>query len=470
MQQADIGLWGLGVMGQNLALNMAAKDFTVAVYKRQPAFTREFVATAANSKNLIPAFTPAHFFGALKKPRQVFLMIKAGRPVDDVLEKITPDLSMGDVVIDGGNSHFEDTIRRHHRLKQKGIALLGVGISGGAEGARKGPAIMAGGDQAAYTAVAPLLTKISAHVEGEPCCGYCGEDGAGHFVKMVHNGIEYGVMQIICEAYALMKSLLHMTGPEMQRTFAGWNSGELNGYLIEITADILSKSDPETGEPLVEVILDKAGQKGTGAWASQCALQLGVPVPTISQAVHARCISALKDERVTAAAELTGPRPHFDGNPGAFVQAMRDAVYAALVCCFAQGLALLAGGARAYNWELDLQRVARIWRGGCIIRARVLTPIADAFARNPQLPNLLVDRYFKDVVNEAQGPWREVVATAAQAGIPAPGLGSALAYFDSYRNPRLAVNLIQAQRDYFGAHTYERTDRPGVFHTDWTSI
>ncbi|MFQ5806058.1 MAG: NADP-dependent phosphogluconate dehydrogenase [Phycisphaerae bacterium] len=470
MRQADIGLWGLGVMGQNLAQNMAANGFTVAVYERDPALTRQFVATAASSESIIPAFEPPQFCAALKRPRQVFLMIKAGKPVDAVLGQITAALSAGDVVIDGGNSHFEDTIRRHRRLKQKGIALLGVGISGGAEGARKGPAIMAGGSKAAYAAVEPILSKISAHVDGEPCCTYCGEDGAGHFVKMVHNGIEYGVMQVICEAYALLKSLLHMTTSEMQRVFARWNGAELNSYLMEITTDILSKNDPETGRPLVEMILDKAGQKGTGAWASQCALQLGVPVPTISAAVQARSISALRDERVAAATELTGPREQFDGDADAFIRAIHDAVHAALVCCYAQGFALLAAGARAYNWQPDLQRVARIWRGGCIIRARLLTPIVDAFARNPHLPNLLVGPHFKTILNEAQGQWRTVVATAVRAGIPVSGLSSALAYFDSYRNPRLAVNLIQAQRDYFGAHAYERTDRAGVFHTDWTSI
>jgi 6-phosphogluconate dehydrogenase len=470
MAQADIGLWGLGVMGQNLALNMAEKGFAVAVYERETDITRQFAATTASKERIVPAFEPREFFAALKEPRRVFLMIKAGRPVDAVLEQITPHLSAGDVVIDGGNSHFEDTIRRSNQLKQRGIALLGVGVSGGAAGARKGPAIMAGGSRAAYAAVAPLLTRISAHVDGEPCCAYCGEDGAGHFVKMVHNGIEYGVMQVISEAYALMKSLLDMTTRQIQQVFADWNQSELSGYLTEIAADILSKNDPDTGQPLVEMILDKAGQKGTGAWASQCALQLAVPVPTISEAVHARYMSALKDERVAAAKLLPGLLEKFDGNPDAFVQAIHDAVHGATACCFAQGFTLLAAGARAYHWELDLQRVARTWRGGCIIRARLLTPIGEAFARNPQLPNLLVDPYFTDLLNKAQGPWREVVATAAQAGIPVPGLGSALAYFDSYRNPRLGVNLIQAQRDYFGAHTYERIDRPGAFHTDWASV
>ena len=470
MAKADIGLWGLAVMGENLVLNMESKGFTVAVFNRTTQKTKDFAEGRAKCKNIIPAYQVKDFIASIAVPRKVMLMVKAGKPIDYVIEQILPHLEKGDVIIDGGNSHFPDTIRRCKELKEKGILYIGTGVSGGEEGALKGPSIMPGGSKEAYALLEPIFTKISAHVDGQPCCTYIGDDGAGHFVKMVHNGIEYGDMQLICEAYYLMKNVLGQTTEQMHDIFADWNKGDLDSYLIEITTDILSKKDSETGNPLVEVILDKAGQKGTGAWTSQSALGLGIPAPTIAEAVFARCISAIKDERVAASKQLTGPKAKYTGDKDEFVKAIHDALYASKICSYAQGFALMAEAAKEYKWKLNFGEISMIWRGGCIIRAHFLRRIKDAFNRKPDLANLLLDDYFKDIVQKAQSNWRKVVITATELGIPVPAFSSALNYYDSYRNPRLAANMIQAQRDYFGAHTYERVDKPRgeFFHTNWT--
>jgi len=468
--QADIGLWGLAVMGENLVLNMESKGFTVAVFNRTTEKTANFAEGRAKGKNIIPAYEVKDFINSLSKPRKVMLMVKAGKPVDMVIEQILPFMDKGDVIIDGGNSYFGDTIRRYNQLKEKGLLYIGTGVSGGEEGALKGPSIMPGGSEEAYKAVEPIFTKIAVQVDGRPCCTYIGDDGAGHFVKMVHNGIEYGDMQLICEAYYLMKNVLAMSTEQMQVVFANWNKGDLNSYLIEITADILSKKDSETGRPMVEVILDKAGQKGTGAWTSQTALELGIAAPTIAEAVFARCISAIKDQRVAASRELTGPEVKYTSDKKGFVKAIHDALYASKICSYAQGFALMSAAAKEYNWDLDFGRIAMIWRGGCIIRAHFLYRIKEAFDRKTDLANLLLDPYFKEIVQNAQPAWRKVVSTAVELGIPIPAFSSALNYYDSYRNPRLSANMIQAQRDYFGAHTYERIDKEGTFHTEWLKI
>ena len=468
--KADIGLWGLAVMGENLVLNMESKGFIVAVFNRTTEKTANFAKGRAKSKNIIPAYEVKDFINSLSKPRKVMLMVKAGKPVDMVIEQVVPFMDKGDVIIDGGNSYFGDTIKRYNQLKEKGLLYIGTGVSGGEEGALKGPSIMPGGSEEAYKAVGPIFTKIAAQVDGQPCCMYIGNDGAGHFVKMVHNGIEYGDMQLISEAYYLMKNVLAMSNEQMQVVFAEWNKGDLNSYLIEITADILSKKDSETGRPMVEVILDKAGQKGTGVWTSQTALELGIAAPTIAEAVFARCISAIKDQRVAASRELTGPEAKYSGDKKDFVKAIHDALYASKICSYAQGFALMSAAAKEYNWDLDFGQIAMIWRGGCIIRAHFLYRIKDAFERKSDLPNLLLDSYFKEIVQNAQPAWRKVVSTAVELGIPIPAFSSALNYYDSYRNPRLSANMIQAQRDYFGAHTYERIDREGTFHTEWLKI
>ena len=470
MAKADIGLWGLAVMGQNLVLNMENKGFTVAVYNRTTQKVKNFTQGSAANKNIIGADTVSDFISALAKPRKVMLMVKAGKPVDMVIEQIVPFLEKGDLIIDGGNSHYPDTIRRCKKLEEKGLLFIGTGISGGEEGALNGPSIMPGGSKEAYTLIEPIFTKIAAKVNSAPCCIYIGPDGAGHFVKMVHNGIEYADMQLIAEAYYIMKNVLGSGTDQMQQTFADWNQGPLSSYLIEITADILSKKDPETAEPLVEMILDKAGQKGTGAWTAQTALELGVPTPTIAEAVFARCISAIKTERIAAAKLLSAPDTEFTGQRQDFVRAVHDALYASKICAYAQGFALMAAAAKQYDWALDFGQIAMIWRAGCIIRARFLDAIADAFDREADLANLMLDPYFKDILASTQANWRKVVATAAQLGSPTPAFGSALNYFDSYRSERLWANMIQAQRDYFGAHTYERIDRKGICHTDWPSL
>jgi len=463
----DIGLVGLGTMGRNLVLNMAGHGFAVAVYNRTTAKTREFMDQEVGDRNIRAGYTLAEFVGHLQQPRAIIILVAAGPPVDAVIDELLPFLAPGDLVIDGGNSFFEDTIRRNKELSAKGILYIGTGVSGGEEGARRGPAIMPGGQPEAYKLVGPILTRISAQVNGEPCCTYIGPDGAGHYVKMVHNGIEYGDMQLISEAYYLMKNALGMQAAELHDTFAKWNEGDLDSYLIEITRDIFAKVDEETGQPLVELILDKAGQKGTGKWTSQSALDLGVPAPTIAEAVFARCISAIKEERVAASNQLKGPEGKYQGDKAAFVEAIREALYASKICSYAQGFALMREAGKEYKWDLQFGEIAKIWRGGCIIRARFLHRITEAFTKNPALANLLLDPYFKQIVEMAQANWRKVIATATELGIPVPAFSSALAYFDSYRRASLPANLIQAQRDYFGAHTYQRTDKEGTFHTQW---
>jgi len=466
----DFGLIGLAVMGQNLVLNIADRGYSVAVYNRTAARTEEFVEGEAKGRDIVPYYEIADFVAGLNRPRKIMLMVKAGQPVDDFIALVLPHLEPGDLVIDGGNSFFMDTIRRNKYLAEKGVLFIGTGVSGGEEGARFGPAIMPGGQPEAYELVAPIFTKIAAQVNGEPCCTYIGPDGAGHYVKMVHNGIEYGDMQLISEAYYLMKEGLGLTAAELHEVFAEWNRGDLDSYLIEITRDIFARVDEETGQPLVELILDTAGQKGTGKWTSQSALDLGISTPTITEAVFARCISAIKAERVAASKVLKGPRSskYRGRDKQEFIAAIREALYASKICSYAQGFALMREAAKEYGWDLRFGEIAKIWRGGCIIRARFLHRITEAYERNPQLANLMLDPFFKDVLEASQEKWRHVVATAAKLGLPAPAFSSALAYFDSYRRGRLPANLIQAQRDYFGAHTYERTDRPGVFHTEWT--
>jgi 6-phosphogluconate dehydrogenase len=466
--KADIGLVGLAVMGQNLVLNMESRGFTVAAYNRTAERTREFVDGTAAGKKVLGVYSLQELVAALKKPRRIMIMVKAGKPVDETIDALAPLLEKGDILIDGGNSFFQDTIRRAKALEAKGLQYIGTGVSGGEEGALHGPSIMPGGQREAYAAVEPILKAISAKVDGEPCCTYIGADGAGHYVKMVHNGIEYGDMQLISEAYTLMKDTLGMSHPEMHETFAEWNRGELDSYLIEITADILGKTDPETGKPLVEMILDRAGQKGTGKWTSQSALDLGIAAPTIAEAVFARCISAVKEERVAASAKLAGPQAPFKGKRQEFVESIRQALYASKICSYAQGFALMRAAAAEYGWKLANGEIAMIWRGGCIIRAKFLGKIKEAFDRDPDLKNLLLDPYFSGIVQESQERWRQVVATAVQMGVPIPAFSSAITYYDSYRSARLWANMIQAQRDYFGAHTYERVDRAGSFHTEWT--
>jgi 6-phosphogluconate dehydrogenase len=468
MKQQDFGLIGLAVMGQNLVLNIEEKGFPVAVFNRTAARTEEFVAGEAKGKNILPTYSVEDLVAALKRPRRIMLMVKAGEPVDQFIEHLLPHLQKGDLVIDGGNSFFQDTIRRNRMLAGKGFLYIGTGVSGGEEGARHGPSIMPGGQREAYDLIAPILTKISAQVDGDPCCAYIGPDGAGHYVKMVHNGIEYGDMQLIAEAYYIMKNALGLGAPELHQVFADWDKGPLNSYLIGITRDIFTRVDEESGQPLVEVILDQAGQKGTGKWASQNALDLGVSVPTITEAVFARCISAIKKERVTASKLLSGPSATYQGDRQAFIEAIRQALYASKICSYAQGFALMKEAGKEYGWELNFGEIAKIWRGGCIIRAQFLHRITEAYQREPGLPNLMLAPFFKEVLESAQEQWRHVLATATTLGLPIPAFTSALAYYDSYRRERLPANLIQAQRDYFGAHTYERVDKPGTFHTEWT--
>ncbi|MCD6123128.1 MAG: NADP-dependent phosphogluconate dehydrogenase [Spirochaetales bacterium] len=468
--KADIGIIGMAVMGQNLALNMESKGYTVAVFNRTASKTKDFAEKKASDKKIIPAYSLKDFTESLERPRKILIMVKAGAPVDATIAQLTRLLEPGDIILDGGNSFFKDTIRRAKEAEEKGLLYLGTGVSGGEEGARLGPSLMPGGHKKAYDIVGGILRDISAKVDGEPCCTYIGTDGAGHYVKMVHNGIEYGDMQLISEAYFLMKNVLNMTHEEMHETFADWNRGELDSYLIEITADILSKKDQETGHPLVEVILDKAGQKGTGKWTGQSALDLGIAAPTIAEAVFARCISAVKEERVEAEKVLKGPDKKFTGDKNKFIEAIRKALYASKICSYAQGFSLMKAAAEEFNWKLDFGAISMIWRGGCIIRAKFLSKINDAYKRNPNLPNLLMDKYFRDIVANSQDDWRNVVVTATELGVPIPGFSSALIYFDSYRNGRLSANMIQAQRDYFGAHTYKRVDKEGIFHTEWSKI
>ena len=468
MQKADIGLIGLAVMGENLVINMESKGFTVAVFNRTVEKVDGFVNGRAKGKNVIGTRSIDELIGALKTPRKIMMLVKAGQPVDDFINLLAPKLSPGDLLIDGGNSFFKDTIRRNKMLAEKGILYIGTGVSGGEEGALNGPSIMPGGQPEAWALVKPIFTKIAAQVGGQPCCTYIGPGGAGHFVKMVHNGIEYGDMQLISEAYFIMKNALGMTEPEMHEVFSKWNAGDLNSYLIQITSEILEKVDTETGKPVVELILDKAGQKGTGKWTSESALDLGVAAPTIAEAVFARCISAIKEERVAASKILRGPKKIHKGDREKFINAIHDALYASKICSYAQGFQLMAAAAKEFGWKLNFGEISMIWRGGCIIRAHFLEGIKEAFERKPKLQNLLLDKFFKRVVHKAQNNWRKVIIEATKLGIPVPAFSSALAYFDSYRRDRLPANIIQAQRDYFGAHTYERVDKPGAFHTDWT--
>ena len=466
---ADIAVVGMAVMGRNLALNIESRGFTVAVHNRTARTLEAFVNGEGAGKRLLPCVTLPELVAALSRPRRILLMVKAGAPVDAVLADLQPLLDPGDVILDGGNSFFADTIRRCREAEDAGLLYLGTGVSGGDEGALRGPSIMPGGSEEAYRMVSPILTEIAAQVDGSPCCTYIGAGGAGHYVKMVHNGIEYGDMQLIAEAFSLLQQLCGMTYPAMQERFADWNRGDLDSYLIEITARILAATDPETGAPMVDVILDKAGQKGTGTWTGQSALELGAPAPTIAEAVFARSLSAAKRERITAAGVLRGPGTNFTGDRADLSDAIGQALYAAKICSYAQGFALMRTAASEYEWQLDYGAIAMIWRGGCIIRARFLQRIKEAYDRQPNLANLMLDPYFADVLHRAQSAWRQVIGAATSSGIPVPAFASALSYFDSYRTARLPASLIQAQRDYFGAHTYERVDRPGTFHTNWSS-
>jgi 6-phosphogluconate dehydrogenase len=472
MGKADFGLVGLAVMGQNLVLNMDDHGFRVAVFNRTVATVDEFVNGNAKGTKVIGTHSIEDLVDVLERPRRVMLLVKAGQPVDDFIELLLPLLEAGDIIIDGGNSNYHDTIRRAAYVESKGLLYIGTGVSGGEEGARRGPSIMPGGSPAAWPHVKPIFQAIAAKVEdGSPCCDWVGENGAGHFVKMVHNGIEYGDMQLICEAYHLMKTGLGLDHDAMHRIFAEWNRGELDSYLIEITRDILGYRDSD-GEPIVEKILDTAGQKGTGKWTAMSALDMGIPLTLIGEAVLSRFLSALKEERVAASEKLRGPDcgARFDGEPGAFVDDLRRALYAAKIVSYAQGYMLMRAAAAEYGWNLNNGGIALMWRGGCIIRSIFLGKIKEAFDRDPELVNLLLDPYFKEQVEAAQEAWRRVVAQAVQLGIPVPAMSSALAFYDGYRNARLPANLLQAQRDYFGAHTYERVDRPRgeFFHTNWT--
>ena len=465
--KCQFGVIGLAVMGQNLALNMESHGYSVAVYNRTAERTREFAETRTAGKRIVPTYTLEEFVQALERPRRILLMVKAGKPVDEVIQQVAPLLDKGDLLIDGGNSFFQDTERRSAQMTEAGLLYIGTGISGGEEGALKGPSIMPGGQPEAYALVEAMFQSIAAKVDGDPCVSYIGPRGAGHYVKMVHNGIEYADMQLISEAYDILHRGLGLSAAELRDIFAEWNKEELSSYLIEITANIFGKMDPDTGKPLVEVILDEAEQKGTGKWTSQNALDLGVPTPTINSAVEGRLLSAYKSERVVASRVLAGPRPAFRGDRAAFVQDVRRALYASKICAYAQGMALLRAASREYGYNLRLAELARIWRGGCIIRARLLGRIREAFTRDPDLPNLLLDAEFKEAVESRQESWRRVIQTAVEMGIPCAAMSVSLAYFDAYRSERLPANLLQAQRDYFGAHTYKRIDKPGVFHTEW---
>lgn len=469
MTKADIGLIGLAVMGQNLVLNMNDRGYVVAVFNRTVSKVDDFLAGPAKGTNVIGTRTVEELIGNLKRPRRVMLMVKAGDPVDEFIDLCLPYLEAGDILIDGGNSLFTDTEKRCKRLKEKGILFVGTGISGGEEGARHGPSIMPGGDPAAWPHVKEIFQAISAKVDDEPCCEWVGEGGAGHYVKMVHNGIEYGDMQLIGESYSLLKSALNYTPSEMQNVFTEWNKGDLDSYLVEITAKIFETNDTD-GTLLLDKILDAAGQKGTGKWTVIDALDLGMPLTLISEAVFARCLSAMKDERVAASKILKGPGVKFEGDRVAFTHAIRQALYASKIVSYAQGFMLMKQAAKEYGWKLNYGEIALMWRGGCIIRSRFLGKIKEAFTKNPNLHNLLTDPYFLNEIQERQIGWRQTISKAVETGIPVPCFGTALAFYDGYRSERLPANLLQAQRDFFGAHTYERIDKPRgqFFHTDWS--
>ncbi|HEX5790016.1 MAG TPA: NADP-dependent phosphogluconate dehydrogenase [Luteolibacter sp.] len=485
---SDIGLIGLAVMGQNLALNIADHGFKISVYNRTTATMEKFVAENPSTPGgLVGQATMEEFAASLKRPRRAVIMVQAGKATDAVIDALTKVFEPGDIIIDGGNAKWTDTIRREKDLKEKGFLFIGSGVSGGEEGARFGPALMPGGDKSAYAHLEPVWNAIAAKVDastgrelkgaapgkpitgGVPCATYIGENGAGHYVKMVHNGIEYGDMQMICEAYDLMRKLLGMSAPEIGAVFKQWNKGALDSFLIEITGEVLCQKDPATGGDLVDMILDTAGQKGTGKWTSVSALDMGVPAPTVAEAVFARCISAVKDERVAASKILKGPEPAYQGDKQELIDAIHAALYCSKICSYAQGFQLMREAQNEYGWQLDFGRIAQIFRGGCIIRAIFLQKITEAFERDGKLANLLLDPYFQGEVDRLQAQWRKVVATSALQGVPAPCLASALTYYDSYRSAKLPANLLQGQRDYFGAHTYERTDQPRgkFFHVDW---
>jgi len=469
MSEADIGLIGLAVMGQNLVLNMNDHGFTVAVYNRTVSKVDDFLAGPAKGTNVVGAHSIKELISKLKRPRRVMLMVKAGEPVDDFIQQCLPYLEKGDILIDGGNSLYTDTMRRCNELEKKGILFVGTGISGGEEGARFGPSIMPGGHSAAWPHVKEIFQSISAQVEGEPCCDWVGEGGAGHYVKMVHNGIEYGDMQLICEAYHLLKDTLQLDYEALHTIFSDWNDGDLNSYLVEITAQIFNTKD-EDGSPLLTKIQDIAGQKGTGKWTVINALDVGIPLTLIGEAVFSRCLSALKEERIEASKLLKGPEGDFEGDAEKFIQSVREALYSSKIISYAQGFMLMMQAATEYKWNLNYGSIALMWRGGCIIRSQFLGKITEAFKVNPKLKNLLLAPYFVKEIQDRQSGWREVIAVAAKMGVPTPCFNSALAFYDGYRTARLPANLLQAQRDFFGAHTYERVDKPRgqFFHTNWT--
>ncbi|AOJ65434.1 6-phosphogluconate dehydrogenase [Burkholderia ubonensis] len=470
MGKQAIGVIGLAVMGRNLALNIESRGYAVSVYNRSREKTDELIAEFPG-RNLVPTYTLEEFVASLETPRRILMMVKAGAATDATIAALKPLLEKGDVLIDGGNTHFTDTIRRNQELAQSGLHFIGTGVSGGEEGALRGPSIMPGGQRDAYDLVEPILKQIAAKApsDGEPCVAYMGPDGAGHYVKMVHNGIEYGDMQLIAESYAVLKDVAGLTNDELGAVYTDWNQGELDSYLMEITSKIFGKKDDDTGKHLVDVILDRAAQKGTGKWTSQNALDLGVPLPLITESVFARVLSSLKTERVAASKVLSGPSATpLQGDRAAFVEAVRRALYLSKVISYAQGFAQLRTASEEYGWNLDLGTIAKIFRAGCIIRARFLQKITDAYATDPALANLLLDPYFQDIAANYQASLREVVIAAVKAGVPVPAFASAVAYFDSYRSERLPANLVQAQRDFFGAHTFERTDKPGSFHANWS--
>ena len=473
MTKRTFGVIGLAVMGENLALNVESRGFPIAVYNRTAAKTEKFMATRAEGKDIKAAYSLEEFVQTLERPRNILVMVKAGAPVDAVIQQLKPLLEEGDTIIDGGNSLYNDTERRTKELEAAGLGFVGMGVSGGEEGALKGPSLMPGGTESGYRDLEPILTKIAAQVDDGPCVTYIGPGGAGHYVKMVHNGIEYGDMQLIAEAYDLMKNTLNLSGDELEKVFSDWNhTDELNSFLIEITADIFSNEDPKTHQPLVDSILDAAGQKGTGRWTVVGSLELGVPIPTIYAAVNARVMSAYKEERVAASKQINAPEGNYEGDKQEFINKVRDALYCSKMCSYAQGMALLSKASKEFNYSLDLAEIARIWKGGCIIQAGFLDKIKKAFKEDPNLANLLLAPEFKQSIVDRQAAWREVLTTANKLGIAVPAFSSSLDYFDSYRRATLPQNLTQAQRDYFGAHTYERVDRPrGEFvHTEWTRV
>lgn len=468
--KADVGLIGLAVMGENLVLNIESRGFTVAVFNRTVSKVDDFISNRAKGKNIIGTHSIEEFVSVIKRPRKIILLVKAGQPVDDMIQQLLPHLEEGDIIFDGGNSFFKDTERREAELAKRGIHFIGSGISGGEEGALRGPSIMPGGPKEAYDAFEPILTKIAAKTEDGPCVTYVGPRGAGHFVKMVHNGIEYGDMELIAETYNMLKNLGGFSPNEMADIFNRWNEGVLSSYLIEITGRVLSYNDPETGKPLVELILDTAGQKGTGRWTSQTALEFGVPIPTIDAAVFARTISSYKEARVRASKILTGPSPKKVSNTEELLDLIHDALYASKIISYAQGFALIRTVSKELGYNINYAELARIWKGGCIIRAQLLDKIKQAFIENPDLENLLLYPYFTEIVKKAESKCRKLICIAKENGLPIPAFSNSLDYYDAYRAERLPANLIQAQRDYFGAHTYQRIDKEGIFHTDWMSI